>query len=62
MSPTNEQELEIARIVDRIDLDGKLSIESIRDVVNSVDFMMTASDGEFLGNYIQWRLDHPIAK
>ena len=60
--PSNDHELAIARIVDRIQGEGRLYLESIKEVVNAVDFMMDGSDTEFLVNYVRWRMDHPIAK
>ena len=62
MGPSNDHELAIARIVDRIDMEGRLELSSIQEVVNVLDFLMIGSDSEFLGNYVQWRMDHPIAK
>ncbi len=62
MPPSNDHELEIARIVDRIDLEDRLTLASIQEVVVAVEFMMIGSDCEFLGNYVQWRMEHPTAK
>ncbi len=62
MGPSNDHELAIARIVDRIDTDGRLNLASIQEVVDAVDFMMDGSDTEFLVNYVRWRMDHPIVK
>jgi hypothetical protein len=62
MEPTNDHEREIARIVDRIDTEGRLGLASIQEVVSSVDFMMVGSDTEFLANYVRWRMGHPIQK
>ncbi len=61
-SHLNDNELEIARIVDQIDLEDRLTLSSIQEVVTKVDFMMNGSDGEFLTSYVQWRMEHPIVK
>jgi len=62
MGPSNDHELAIARIVDRIDMEGRLTLASIQEVVTEIDFLMTAEVTEFLVNYIRWRLEHPIPK
>jgi hypothetical protein len=62
MEPTNEHELAIARIVDRLSIEGSLYLSAIEDVLTAVDFAMSRSDSEFLVNYIRWRTDNPIAK
>jgi len=62
MGPSNDHELEIARIVDRIQGEGRLYLSSIQKVVKTVDFMMDGSDTEFLVNYVRWRMDRPIVK
>ena len=62
MGPSNDYELAIARIVDQIAIDGRLTPSSTDEVVAKLDFEMNRFDIEFLLKYIQWRLDHPIAK
>jgi hypothetical protein len=62
MGPSNDYELAIARIVDQIDIDGRLSPSSTEEVVTKLDFEMNRFDTEFLLNYIQWRMDNPIEK
>jgi hypothetical protein len=62
MGPTNDHELAIARIVDKLSLDGRLYPTAIEDVITVLDFSMSRSDSEFLVNYIRWRMDNPIAK
>jgi hypothetical protein len=62
MGPSNDHEAAVARIVDRIDTEGRLELASIQEVVSSVEFMMDGSDTEFLVNYVRWRMDHPIVK
>jgi hypothetical protein len=60
MGPSNDRELAIALIVDRIAAEGRLKLISIQEVVNIVDFMMIADDRKFLTEYIQWRMANPI--
>jgi len=60
MAPTNSHEQAIARIVNDLDTEGRLSPTSIEDVIAHLNFAMTKSDSEFLVNYIRWRMDHPL--
>jgi hypothetical protein len=62
MGPTNDHERAIARIVDDLDTESRLSPTSIEDVVAHLSFAMMKSDSVFLVNYIRWRMDHPIGK
>ena len=62
MGPTKDHELAIARIVDKLSIDGKLYPTAIENVIAVLDFSMSKSDGEFLVSYIRWRMDNPIAK
>jgi hypothetical protein len=62
MSPSNEHELAIALVVDRMDTEGRLKLISIQEVVNTVDFKLTAPESAFLMNYLQWRMANPIQK
>ena len=59
MGPTNEHELAIARIVDRIATEGTLSPTAIEDVIAVLNFTMTKSDSEFLVNYISMANGQP---
>jgi len=54
--------LAIARLVDNIDLTGKLSPTSVEEVITHLQFAMTRADSNFLIDYIRWRMDHPIVK
>jgi len=60
VEPSNNHELEIARIIDLIAIDGKLDLASIQEVVTKVDFIMNGTDGEFLTDYVQWRIRNPL--
>jgi len=62
MGPTNDHELAIARIVDKLSIDGKLYPTAIENVITVLDFTLSRSDSEFLVKYISWRMDNPIAK
>jgi hypothetical protein len=60
MRPSNDHELAIARIVDKLSIGGKLYPTAIEDVISVLDFSMSKSDSEFLVNYIRWRMDNPL--
>ena len=61
MGPTNDHELAIASIVDKLAIDGRLYPTAIEDVITVLDFSMSKSDSEFLVSYIRWRMDNPLA-
>lgn len=60
MSPSNEHELAIARIVDKLSLEGRLYPTAIEDVIAVLDFTLSKSDSKFLVSYIRWRMDNPL--
>jgi len=62
METSNDHELKIARIVDKLSIDGKLYPTAIEDVITVLDFSMSKSDSEFLVTYMRWRMDNPIQK
>jgi hypothetical protein len=62
MGPSNDHELAIARVVDKISVEGRLYPSAIPEIVAVLDFMMTRTDSEFLVRYIQWRMENPIPK
>ena len=62
MAPTNDHEVEIARIVDGLDFQSRPYSVGIEDVIAALDFAMSKSDSEFLVKYVRWRMDHPIVK
>jgi hypothetical protein len=62
MGPTNDHQLAIARIVDKLNIDGQLHPSAIEDVITVLDFALTESDSEFLVKYIRWRMDNQIWK
>ena len=57
MEPTNDHERSIARAVDETFLDdsGDRHHAIIGDVAESLDFVMSVSDSQFLVSYVQWR-------
>jgi len=62
MEASNDHELAIARIVDRVSMEGRLYPAVVPQVVAALDFMMSREDSEFLVRYIQWRMANPLAK
>ena len=62
MSPSNEYELEIARMVDKFAIEGRLSAAALHGIVDELGHAVRLSEMDFLVKYIRWRLDHPIAK
>ena len=60
--PPNEHELAIARIVDRISIEGRLYHTTIDEVIAGLNFVISRSDSEFLVSYIWCRMGNPIAK
>ena len=62
VGPSNDHELEIARIVDQIDAKGRLSLSAGAQVMAALDFAMSMADCEFLVRYIRWRINNPIVK
>ena len=62
MSPSNDHELAIARIFDRISIEGRLYPTVIPEIVEALDFLMSRTDSEFLARYLQWRAANPIPK
>ena len=56
MSPTNKHEQIIAEAVDQKFLEDSSRYHLIvRDIAISLDFLMSASDTQFLVNYVQWQ-------
>ena len=59
MEPSNDHELTIAGIIDKLSSGGRLYRSAIEDVITVLDFSMSKSESEFLVNYIRWRMDNP---
>ena len=61
MSPSNDHERELARIVDVIAREGRLILSTVyAEVLDAVSFELTSKDNEFLMNYVKWRIANPI--
>jgi hypothetical protein len=63
LEPANDHERTIAQTVDAKYLENPVGLEHliIRDVATSLDFVMSASDSQFLVSCVQWRRTHPIS-
>jgi len=62
MEPSNDHELEIARIIDKLSLEDKIDPDWIAEVVVSLSFRISRPECQFLVNYIRWRMENPIKK
>ena len=62
MEPTNDHELEIARIIDKLSAEDRIDPDWVAEVVTSLSFLVSRSDCQFLTNYSRWRTDNPIVK
>ena len=64
MEPTNDHERAIARAVDSkfLEYPGNRHHAIIRDVAESLDFVMSVPDSHFLVRYVQWRHAHWIGE
>jgi len=60
MDPKNDHERAIAQAVDKKFLEdpGNRHHAIIRDVAESLDFVMSVSDSQFLVSYVHWRRAH----
>ena len=63
MSPSNEYELEIARMVDKFAVEGRLSPSAAYGIIDELPTkIVLRSEMDFLVQYIRWRMDNPIMK
>ncbi len=62
MGPSNDNELEIAREVDKHSERNDLSAEVVPEILAFLDFKLSSTDYEFLKRYMQWRIANPIVK
>jgi hypothetical protein len=62
MEPANDRELQIAVIVDKLSIEGSLSVTSIADVIALLNFTLSRTESEFLVTYTRWRMGHPIVR
>jgi len=60
MEPRNDHEREVAKAIDyRFLIDpGIHYVTIVPEIAQSLDFMLSASDTEFLIDYPQWRMSH----
>ena len=63
--PTTDHEQAIAQAVDEkflgnADDRNRATLRDYLDISASIDFVMSASDSQFLVDYLNWRLAHPI--
>jgi hypothetical protein len=63
--PTNDHERVLAQAVDEkflgnADDRNQATLRDYLDISASIDFVMSASDSQFLVDYLNWRLTHPI--
>jgi hypothetical protein len=42
--------------------ESKLSLAAVDQIRDTVRFIMSDAESEFLVSYIRWRMDHPIVK
>jgi len=59
--PTNDHELTIARIVDKLSTEGGLHASAIDQIIAALDFTLSISETKFMVSYLRWRMDK-IAK
>jgi hypothetical protein len=64
MEPTTDHERTIAQAVDEkflgnADDSNQATLRDYLDISASIDFVMSASDSQFLVDYLNWRLTHP---
>ena len=62
VAPSNDHEVAIAQIVDRIDIEGTLSLAESTEAMAALDFTMSKDDWKFLVQYTHWRIANPIVK
>ena len=62
VGPANGHELAIARIVDRIDMEGTLAPSAIDEIIAALTFIPSEADSDFLVHFIRWRMANPIPK
>jgi hypothetical protein len=62
MEPSNDHELAIARIADRIDIDGTLDPSAIDKIIAALRSAPSQADNVFLVSYVRWRMADPIVK
>jgi hypothetical protein len=63
MGPSNDHELKIAVTVDRLAIEGNLTVAEANEAMGgALDFVMSTDDWKFLVQYTHWRMANPIKK
>jgi hypothetical protein len=62
VGPSSEHELRIARVVDQIDIEGRLDPSVVDEIIGVLDFVPSEADKSFLVGYLRWRMANPIQK
>ena len=60
--PSNDRELDLARQVDRLSIDGQLTEIGAAEILRLLSFRMSSTDSEFFARYVAWRIANPIPK
>ena len=60
VKPSSDHEREIARRVDDLACEDRLSIRAIAGIAADIQFTLSQAETRFLIDYIVWRHDHPI--
>ena len=58
----SDHEMEIVRIVNRIDIEGRLDTDALDEIVGKLSFILSEAEGDFLVDYLRWRMEHPLVK
>ena len=62
MKPSSDQELEIARLIDKLSTQDNLPVTAIAEIAAKIPFAMSESETRFLIRYVVWRRDNPIRR
>ena len=62
MEPTNDHELEIAKIADQMSMEGRLDLSVIDKMIAVLRFTTSMADRDFLIRYLRWRIRTPVMK
>ena len=59
VQPSNDHEVRISKIVNRLSREGRLQSTAIDQIIAILDFAMSRSEADFLVKYTRWRMDNP---
>ena len=62
VGPFTDHELAIARIVDRINMEGRLDPSVVDEIIAALGFIPSGAENDFLVRYVQWRTANRIVK